>query len=51
MPRNQKLTRVVAGRTVKAATVESGGVLVLFDDQSNRKIKIAGPANGTARAK
>jgi hypothetical protein len=35
---------VVAGRTVKAATVESGGVLVLFDDQSNRKIKIAGPA-------
>jgi hypothetical protein len=36
---------------VKAATVESGGVLVLFDDQSNRKIKIAGPANGTARAK
>ena len=51
MPRNQKLTRVVAGRTVKAATVDSGGVLVLFDDQSNRKIKIAGPANGTARGK
>jgi hypothetical protein len=44
MPRNQKLTKVVAGRTIKAATVERGGVLVLFDDQSKMKIKIAGPA-------
>ena len=44
MARNQKLTKVVAGRTVKAATVEPGGVLVLFDDQSNMKIKTAGPA-------
>ena len=26
------------------ATVEPGGVLVLFDDQSNMKIKTAGPA-------
>ena len=51
MPRNQKLTKVIAGRTVKVAKVEPGAVLVLFDDQSNRKIKIAGPANGTARAK
>jgi hypothetical protein len=44
MPRNQKLTRVIAGRTVKAATVEPGAVLVLFDDQSNMKIETAGPA-------
>ena len=44
MPRNQKLTKVIAGRTVKAATVEPGGVLVLFDDQSNMKIKTSGPA-------
>ena len=29
---------------MKAATVEPGGVLVLFDDQSNIKIKTAGPA-------
>ena len=35
---------VIAGRTVKVATVEQGGVLVLFDDQSNMKIKTAGPA-------
>jgi hypothetical protein len=29
---------------VKAATVEQGGVLVLFDDGSNMKIKTSGPA-------
>jgi hypothetical protein len=44
MPRNQKLTKVIAGRIVKAAKVEQGGVSVLFDDQSNMKIKTAGPA-------
>jgi hypothetical protein len=44
MPRNQKLTKVIAGRTVKVATVEPGAVLVLFDDQSNMKIKTAGAA-------
>ena len=44
MPRNQKIAKVIAGRTVQVATVESGGVLVLFDDQSNMKIKTAGPA-------
>ena len=44
MPRNQKLTKVIVGRTVKAATVEPGGVLVLFDDQSNMKLKTAAPA-------
>jgi hypothetical protein len=43
MPRNQKLTKVIAGRTVHAATVEAGAVLVLFDDQSSMKIKTAGP--------
>jgi hypothetical protein len=44
MPRNQKLTKIIAGRTVMVATAEPGGVLVLFDDQSNMKIKTAGPA-------
>ena len=29
---------------MKVTTVEPGGVLVLFDDQSNMKIKTAGPA-------
>ena len=44
MPRNQKLTKVISGRTVKVAKVEPGGVLILFDDESNMKIKTAGPA-------
>jgi hypothetical protein len=44
MPRNQKLTKVIAGRTVKAATIEPGGVSVHFDDGSNMKIKTAGSA-------
>ena len=44
MPRNQKLTKVIGGRTVKVATVEPGAVLVVFDDESRMKIKTAGPA-------
>ena len=44
MQRNQKLTKVLAGRTIKTVTTEPGSVLVLFDDQSNMKVKIAGPA-------
>ena len=44
MPRNQKLTKVLVGRTIKTVTTEPGSVLVLFDDQSNMKIKTAGPA-------
>ena len=42
MPRNQKLTKVIAGRTIKAVTTEPGSVLVMFDDQSSIKIKTAG---------
>ena len=41
MQRNQKLTKVIAGRTIKAATAEPGAVLILFDDQSSMKIKTA----------
>ena len=44
MRRNQKLTKAIAGRTIKVATTELGGVFVLFDDQSTMKIKTAGPA-------
>ena len=44
MRRNQKLTNVISGRTIKAVTTEPGSVLVLFDDQSSMKIKTAGPA-------
>ena len=52
MSRNQKLTKVIAGRTVHDAATEPGDVLVLFDDQSSMKIKTAGPATTIApRAK
>ncbi|MBV8227612.1 MAG: hypothetical protein JO232_20740 [Verrucomicrobia bacterium] len=44
MPRNQKLTKVIAGRTVKVATIEPGSVWILFDDQSSLKVKTSGPA-------
>ena len=44
MRRNQKLTKVLVGRTIKTVTTEPGSILVLFDDQSNMKVKIAGPA-------
>ena len=44
MPRNQKLTKVIASRTIKAVMTEPGSVLVLFDDQSSMKIKTAGAA-------
>jgi hypothetical protein len=42
MSRNQKLTKVIAGRTIKVATPEPGGFSVLFDDQSSMKIKTVG---------
>ena len=44
MRRNQKLTKVLVGRTIKTVTTEPGGVLILFDDESKMKIKTAGPA-------
>jgi hypothetical protein len=41
MPRNQKLTKVIAGRTIKSVTAEPGAVLLLFDDDSRMKIRTA----------
>jgi len=51
MRRNQKLTKVIAGRTLKAVTTEPGSVLVLFDDESSMKIKTTGPAKIPAGGK
>jgi hypothetical protein len=51
MPRNQKLTKVIAGRAIKAVTTGSGSVLVLFDDQSSMKIKTTGAAAGSPGSK
>jgi hypothetical protein len=36
--------QLIVGHAALLATVESGGVLVLFDDQSNMKIKTPRPA-------
>lgn len=44
MTRNQKLTKVIAGRTVKAVSPAPGGVRILFDDQSSMTIKTTSAA-------
>jgi hypothetical protein len=51
LPRNQKPTKLIAGCTIKVATIELGAVLVLFDDQSNMKIKTTGAATVPPRGK
>jgi coenzyme F420-reducing hydrogenase alpha subunit len=51
MQRYQKLTKVIAGRTIKTATTQPGGVLILFDDQSSMKIKTAAAAEVSSGAK
>jgi hypothetical protein len=43
MPRNQKLTRVIGGRTVQQATTESGKIVIRFDDESTMQVKTAEP--------
>ena len=45
MPRNQKLTRVIGGRTVQRATTESGKLVIRFDDRSTMQVKTAGIAD------
>jgi hypothetical protein len=37
MRRSQKLTKVIAGRTIKVVTTEPKSVLVQFDDRAKRK--------------
>jgi hypothetical protein len=45
MRRNQKLTRVITGRSVQRATAEPGKLVITFDDQSAMQIKTAGIAD------
>jgi len=45
MPRNEKLTRVIGGRTVQQATAEPGKLVIRFDDQSTMTVKTAGIAD------
>jgi hypothetical protein len=51
MPRNQKLTRVIGGRTVQQATTELGKLVIQFDDRSMMTVKTAGIANLSPGAK
>jgi hypothetical protein len=39
--RNQKLTKVIKGRTVRSATIEPERVVVVFDDHSTMTLKTA----------
>ena len=39
--RNQKLTKVIKGRTVRSATVEHERLIVVFDDHSIMTVKTA----------
>ena len=41
MRRNQKLTGVIAGRTVQRATAEPGKLCINFDDHSTMQVKTA----------
>jgi hypothetical protein len=55
MPRNQKLTRVIGGRTIQVATAGPGKLFIRFDDQSTMQVKTAGitnmfPPGGTIKA-
>jgi hypothetical protein len=45
MPRNQKLTNVIGGRTVRVVAAELGEIVIWFADQSTMKVKTAGIAN------
>ena len=44
MPRNQKLTAVISGRTVQSATGEPGRLVVMFNDHSTMTVKTTGLA-------
>jgi hypothetical protein len=47
MPRNNKLTDVIGGRTIQVATAELGRLFIQFDDGSTMIVKTAGIANGS----
>jgi hypothetical protein len=39
---NQKLTKVIGGRTIKAVSKEEGLVVIAFDDFSTMRVKVVG---------
>ena len=45
MARNQKLTRVIGGRTIQRAMAEVGKLVIRFADESTMQVKTAGIAD------
>jgi hypothetical protein len=39
---NDKLTRIVRGRTIQVVALEEGLVTIVFDDYSTMRVKVAG---------
>lgn len=55
MPRNQKLTSVIGGRTIQWAMAEAGTLVIHFNDESTMQVKATGitgifPPGGTIKA-
>jgi hypothetical protein len=42
METNQKLTSIIAGRTIALVSKEEGLVTIVFDDHSSLRLKVAG---------
>ena len=42
MEMNEELTRIIHGRTIELMTKEEGLVVIVFDDHSTMRIKVAG---------
>ena len=50
MPRNNKLTNVIGGRTTQVATAESGRLFIRFDDGPTMRVKkLAALSKGCGR--
>ena len=39
---NEKLTRIIRGRSIELVTQEEGLVTIVFDDYSTMRVKVAG---------
>ena len=42
METNEKLTNILRGRTIELVSKEEGLVVIVFDDQSSLRLKVAG---------
>ncbi len=42
MEMNEKLTKIIHGRTIKVVSKEAGLIVIIFDDHSTMRIRVAG---------